>query len=78
MQFKKEVTLLLLSIALFAVATVLYSYQATSEELTVFNQSVAYPYRGVALAFVGIGVASMLVASISYQRKNKDISATPL
>ncbi|HSV49089.1 MAG TPA: hypothetical protein VLH35_02145 [Candidatus Acidoferrales bacterium] len=78
MQFKKEAILLVGAIALFSVATVLYTYQATSNEASILSQSLAYPYRGIALCFVGIGFVSMLAASISYQRKTKNIAATPV
>jgi TRAP-type C4-dicarboxylate transport system permease small subunit len=76
MQFKKEAILLVAAIALFGAATFLYTYQATSTEASILSQSLAYPYRGIALCFVGIGFASMIVASISYQRKTKKIAAT--
>ncbi len=73
MQFKREVGLLLLAISLFAVATFFYTYQAASNETVVMSQSLVYPYRGIALGFVGVGFASMVVASISYSKKIKNI-----
>jgi hypothetical protein len=64
MKFKTEVSLLLVAITLFAVAMFFYSYQGLS---------FAYPYRGIALAFVGFGSVSMVTASISYSKRSKDI-----
>jgi hypothetical protein len=73
LQFKREVGLLVLALALFAVGTFFYTYQASSGEATVLSQSLVYPYRVLAVAFVGIGSVSMIVASISYSRKNKNV-----
>ena len=79
MQFKKEASLLVAAIALFAVATFLYTYQATTPEaVTAMYQSVVYPYRVVAIVFVGVGFVSMVAASISYSRKTKAVSAQPI
>jgi hypothetical protein len=63
-KFKTEVSLLLAAITLFAIAMFFYSYQ---------NLSLSYPYRGIALAFVGFGSVSMVTASISYSKKTKNI-----
>jgi hypothetical protein len=64
LEFKTEVSLLLTAITLFAVAMFFYSYQGVS---------LAYPYRGIALAFVGVGSVSMVTASVSYSKRSKDI-----
>jgi TRAP-type C4-dicarboxylate transport system permease small subunit len=74
LQFKKEVALLLLAISLFSIGTFFYTYQTSSAQATSLSTSIIYPYRSLALAFVGIGFASMVVASISYTRKNKNIA----
>ncbi len=74
LQFKREVSLLVIAIALFAVGTFFYTYQISSGgEATLMSQSLVYPYRALAIAFVGIGSASMVIASISYSRKNKNV-----
>ena len=74
MKFKSEVTLLLIAIALFSVAVFFYSYQtATSENAILLQSSAAFPYRGIALLFVGVGSVSMVTASISYSKKTKEI-----
>jgi hypothetical protein len=78
MQFKKEASLLVAAITLFAVATFLYTYQATTDAVTIMNQDIVYPYRAVALGFVGVGFLSMIAASISYSRKNKSIVTHPV
>jgi hypothetical protein len=74
MKFKTEVSLLVLAIALFSVASFFYSYASTtSETLTLSTQNLAYPYRGVALFFLGVGSLSMVTASISYSKKTKEL-----
>jgi TRAP-type C4-dicarboxylate transport system permease small subunit len=72
LQFKKEVGLLLIAISLFMVGTFLYSHQTAATEATILAASINYPYRSLALAFVGIGFASMVIASVSYSRKTKN------
>jgi hypothetical protein len=37
------------------------------------TQNIAYPYRGVALLFLGIGSISMITASVSYSKRAKEI-----
>jgi hypothetical protein len=72
MKFKTEVSLLLVAITLFAVAMFFYSYQTTSENASLtFN--LVYPYRGIAIAFVGFGSVSMVTASVSYSKRSKNI-----
>lgn len=78
LQFKKEVSLLLLAISLFAVGTFIYSYQTTSTEAASLAASMVYPYRSLALAFVGVGFASMVIASVSYSRKAKSLTKAEL
>lgn len=78
MQFKREAGLLVIAIALFGVATFLYTYQATGDRVTIMSKSTLYPYREVALAFVGIGFVSMVIASISLAKKTENLSAASL
>jgi hypothetical protein len=78
MQFKKEASLLVAAIALFAVATFLYTYQAATEAATLMYQNITYPYRAIAICFVGVGFVSMVAASISYSRKTKNLAAQPV
>lgn len=73
MKFKIEVSLLLLAITLFAVAMFFYSIQSGVGDSASRSLSSAYPYRGIALAFVGFGSVSMVTASISYSKKSKNI-----
>ena len=72
LKFKTEVSLLVIAITLFAVAMFFYSYQSGVGDITL-SQSLAYPYRGIALAFVGFGSVSMVTASISYSKRSKNI-----
>jgi hypothetical protein len=65
--------LLLMAIVLFAVSAFFYSYQAASEGVTFSASLGSYPYRGVALTFVGFGSALTLVASISYSKRSKNL-----
>jgi hypothetical protein len=71
LKFKTEVFLLALSITLFVVSVIFYGYQTGSENLSV--NWAAYPYRGYALAFVGFGSALMVTASLSYQKRSKNL-----
>ena len=73
MKFKTEVSLLLIAITLFAVAMFFYSYQSSVGDNAALSLSLAYPYRGIALAFVGFGSVSMITASISYSKRSKTI-----
>jgi hypothetical protein len=72
LKFKTEVSLLFIAIALFSVAMFFYSYQSGVGDI-ILSQSLAYPYRGIALAFVGFGSVSMVTASISYSKRSKNI-----
>jgi len=71
LKFKTEVSLLLMAITLFSVAMFFFSYQGAVADNG--SLSLAYPYRGIALAFVGFGSVSMVTASISYSKRSKDI-----
>jgi hypothetical protein len=73
LKFKAEMCLLLMAIVLFAVSAFFYSYQAASEGVTFSASLGSYPYRGVALTFVGFGSALTLVASISYSKRSKNL-----
>jgi hypothetical protein len=72
-KFKTEVILLLIAITLFAVSMFFFSYQGMVGDSPTLSQSLAYPYRGIALAFVGFGSVSMVTASISYSKRSKNI-----
>jgi cell division protein FtsX len=72
LKFKIEAALLVVAIALFAVAVMFYSYQSSVAEDWVLSQSAAFPYRGVAFLFLGVGSVSMVTASISYSKKTRD------
>jgi hypothetical protein len=73
MKFKIEVSLLAISIALFAVAVYFYSYHSSISESILLSQSGSFPYRGLALLFVGVGSVSMVTASISYSKKTREL-----
>ena len=78
MQFKAEIAVLLVTISLFAVSAFLYTYQAStvaanSSALGDAFIAAAYPYRGFALSFVAAGSALMVTASISYNKRSKNL-----
>ncbi len=73
MKFKTEVCLLVVAISLFALSVFFYSYQGVSSDAAMLSQSIAYPYRGYALMFLGFGSVSMVTASISYSKRSKDL-----
>jgi hypothetical protein len=62
-----------MAITLFAVSMFFYSYQPTANTNAAFNYNLTFPYRGIALAFVGVGSVSMVTASISYSKKTKNM-----
>jgi hypothetical protein len=77
MQFKTEISLLIVTMALFAVSAFLYTYQVTTQAASLalsdaFN-AAGYPYRGFALTFVGAGSILMVAASLSYMKKSKNL-----
>jgi hypothetical protein len=63
--------LLLMAIAMFVLSAFFYSYQTSSEVLAFSVASSSYPYRVLALTFVGFGSVLMLTASISYSKRSK-------
>ena len=73
LKFKAEMFLLVMAIVLFAVSAFFYSHQSVSEKLSFSASLSSYPYRGYAVTFVGFGSALMLVASISYSKRSKDL-----
>lgn len=78
MKFKAEMCLLLLAIVLFVVSAFFYSYPATTETRSLSSDlgSFTYPYRAYAISFVGFGSVLMLVASISYSKRSKNLGHT--
>ena len=73
LEFKTEVCLLVLAITLFVVSVFFYSYQGAIGDSAILSASLAYPYRGYALVFVGFGSISMVTASISYSKRSKNM-----
>lgn len=72
MKFKTEVCLLSSAIALFAISAFFYTYQIGGGSFNV--NWAAYPYRGLAIAFVGCGSVLMATASFSFSKHNKEIT----
>jgi hypothetical protein len=72
-KFKAEMCLLLMAIVLFAVSAFFYSYPAASEGVTLSAGLGNYPYRAIALTFVGFGSALTVIASISYSKRSKNL-----
>jgi len=75
LRFKTEVALLSVAIALFALSSFAYSYQAEAPVslLSEAAAMAAFPYRMYAMSFVGFGSVLMVAASISYQRRSKQL-----
>jgi len=72
-KFKAEMCLLLTAIALFAVSSFFYSYHMVGEGLSFSASLGSYPYRGYAITFVGFGSALLLVASVSYSKRSRNL-----
>jgi hypothetical protein len=64
LKFKAEIFSLLVAIVLFVVSAFFYSYKG----LALFD----YPYRGLAISFVGFGSVLMIAASVSYLKRSKN------
>ncbi len=76
MRFKLEVGLLSIAIALFAVSSFFYSYQTETTTVSLLSEAAsmaAFPFRMYAVSFVGFGSVLMVAASISYQRRSKQL-----
>ena len=73
LKFKAEMFLLLTAIFLFTVSAFFYSYQSVSEGLSLSASLSSYPFRGYAVTFVGFGSALMIVASISFSKRSKNL-----
>ena len=78
LKFKVEMCLLLLAIVLFVASAFFYSYQSSTETFSLSSElgSFTYPYRAIAISFVGFGSILMLVASISYSKRSKNLGHT--
>jgi hypothetical protein len=79
LRFKLEVFLLSAAIALFVLSSFFYSYQIDNQNMYatgVYTAPVAasFPYQTYAISFIGFGSLLMVVASISYQKKSKELN----
>ena len=66
-KFKTEISLLMLSIALYILSAFCYSYEALAEG----TASVYYPYQGYAVPLTVTASALLLVAAILYSKRQK-------
>jgi hypothetical protein len=62
-----------MAILFFAISAFFYSYQAASEGVALSASLGNYPYRAIALTFVGFGSALTLIASVSYSKRSKNL-----
>jgi hypothetical protein len=82
LRFKLEVFLLSAAIALFVLSSFFYSYQVDNQTENMYAAGTAslspvaasFPYQTYAISFIGFGSLLMVAASISYQRKSKEIN----
>jgi hypothetical protein len=79
LRFKLEVSLLSAAIALFVLSSFFYSYQAdnASQAFTagISAQTTAtLPYQTYAISFISFGSLLMIAASISYQKRSKNLN----
>ncbi len=81
MRFKLEVCLLTVAIALFILSSVLYSYQIDNQSQTMYAAGLkeaapavaSFPYQTYAVSSIGFGSILMVIASISYQKRSKQL-----
>ena len=71
MKFKTEVCLLTLAIALFLGSAFFYSYQMGTGSFSVLW--AAFPFREIALAFVGFGSVLTVTATVSFSKHEKEL-----
>ena len=82
MRFKLEVCLLSAAIALFVLSSFFYSYQVDAESQNLYTAGLnaaapataSFPYQTYAISFVGFGSLLMIAASLSYQKRSKDLN----
>ena len=81
MRFKLEVCLLSAAITLFVLSSFFYSYQVDAESQNLYTAGLnaapataSFPYQTYAISFVGFGSLLMIAASISYQKRSKDLN----
>jgi hypothetical protein len=83
LRFKLEVFLLSAAIALFVLSSFFYSYQVDNQniyaaagtaDLAPSPATASFPYQTYAISFIGFGSLLMVAASISYQRKTKELN----
>jgi flagellar basal body-associated protein FliL len=82
-RFKLEVCLLTAAIALFVLSSVLYSYQVDNQSQNIYAANglkeavpaaaAAFPYQTYAVSSIGFGSILMVIASISYQKRSKQL-----
>ncbi|MGD6808093.1 MAG: hypothetical protein ACQCN3_00180 [Candidatus Bathyarchaeia archaeon] len=82
MRFKLEVFLLTAAIALFVLSSILYSYQADNQSQVMSANGLkeassaaaaSFPYQTYALSSISFGSILMVIASISYQKRSKQL-----
>jgi hypothetical protein len=65
LKFKTEISLLMLSIAIYILSAYCYSYEVLAEGTTSLN----YPYKDYAFLLVVFASALLLIAAISYSKR---------
>jgi uncharacterized membrane protein len=67
LKFKTEISLLVLSIALYILSAYCYSYEALAEG----TASIYYPYKDYAVPLIVVASALLVIAAISYSKRRK-------
>lgn len=80
-RFKKEMVLLTVAITLFVLSSILYSYPVSNQNQTPYAIGLEeaapaiapFSYQTYAMSAIFFGAVLMIAASISYQRRSKQL-----
>jgi hypothetical protein len=73
LKYKIEIVLILTAIALFGLSAVFYSYSLAKPSELLSSGFNLYPYTGYAIVLVGFGSFFLVIASLSFSRRIKNL-----
>lgn len=73
MKYKQEFILLITALALFSLSAIFYSYSIAQPSGLVITGFNMYPYAGFAIALVGFGSFFLVIASLSFSKRSKNL-----
>lgn len=73
LKYKKEIILLVTALALFSLSAIFYSYNVAATSSFEISGINMYPYTGFAIVLVGFGSFFLIVASLSFSKRSKNL-----